>query len=71
MKTDEPLDITDMTCCYVCGAKEKRYGNSLHCWDIEYDCGCKIWGAISEKEIYLSVPCPRKLPTHAKRWGGL
>ena len=55
---DEALHIADVSCCYVCGAKEKRSGNSLHCWDIEYECGCSIWGAISDKNIYLNERCP-------------
>lgn len=42
----------DLTYCPYCGADELRSGNSLHCWDIEYKCGCKIWGAISVKGHY-------------------
>lgn len=54
----QQLDIADVSFCYICGAKEKRSGNSLHCWDIEYLCGCKICGAISDDVIYLDVVCP-------------
>ena len=56
--TDKELNISDLSQCYICGAKEKRHGNSLHCWDIEYECGCKIWGSISDKVICLDIPCP-------------
>ena len=56
----EEIVIEDASKCYICGAVEKHSGNSLHCWDIEYECGCKIWGAISEKEIYLEKPCPNE-----------
>jgi len=52
------LNIPDVSCCYICGAKEKRSGNSLHCWDIEYECGCRIWGGISDDGIYLDMACP-------------
>ena len=52
------LKIDDTSYCYVCGAKEKRNGCSLHCWDIEYECGCIIFGAISDSEIYLNCECP-------------
>ena len=52
------LNIHDVSCCYICGAKEKRSGDSLHCWDIEYDCGCRIWGASGDDGIYLAKECP-------------
>jgi hypothetical protein len=56
------LNIHDVSCCFVCGAKIKREGNSLHVWDIEYECGCKIWGAIDTKthgdSIEVNVKCP-------------
>ena len=55
----KPLDIIDTNICYICGAKEKRNGNSFHCWDIEYECGCRILGAISDNDIYLDTPCPK------------
>ena len=53
------LSISDVSCCYKCGAKIKKEGNSLHVWDIEYECGCKIWGAIGDKsnEIQIEVEC--------------
>ena len=54
----EELKIDNTDSCYICGSPEKRYGNSLHCWDIEYTCGCTIIGAISDDGIYLHKPCP-------------
>ena len=55
---NEELKLENTDNCYICGSPEKRSGDSLHCWDIEYECGCRIWGAISSPGIYLSVPCP-------------
>ncbi len=52
------INVEDTTNCYVCGSKEKRNGCSLHVWDIEYECGCIIIGAISNKDIYVHVECP-------------
>jgi hypothetical protein len=38
--------LVDTTKCPHCGSLIKDEGNSLHCWHIEYECGCKIWGVI-------------------------
>ena len=57
---NKELDIIDVEFCYNCKSKQKRSGNSLHCWDIEYECGCKIWGAIDDKRILLDKECPNK-----------
>lgn len=50
--------------CYKCGSKIKSRGNSTHIWEIEYECGCKIWGAIDTKshgkEIYIENDCKNK-----------
>lgn len=52
----------EKTGCPVCNSNEKRIGNSLHCWDVEYECGCKIWGALSSDGLYeIDVECPNKL----------
>lgn len=32
--------------CPICKSKIKKENNSLHTWEIEYECGTKIWGAI-------------------------
>lgn len=32
--------------CPKCESKIKKETNSLHIWEIEYECGAKIWGAI-------------------------
>lgn len=53
------LDIVDVEKCYNCGAKQKKDGYSLHCWDIKYKCGCVITGSISDKDIYLEKECPK------------
>jgi len=57
MSTDKD-NKNNISCCYNCGAKIKREGNSLHAWDIEYECGCKIWGAIDNDGIDIEVDCP-------------
>ena len=60
MQIEERLNINNITFCYKCGAKKKNESNSLHIWEVEYECGCKIWGAIDTKthgdkiEIYTS-----------------
>lgn len=54
---NKKLNIEDATKCFECGSSQKKSGNSLHCWDIEYDCGCVIWGVISNKDIYLNKKC--------------
>jgi len=62
LKNEQQCAIHDISCCFVCGAKIKREGNSHHVWDIEYECGCKIWGAIDTEthgdSIGLNVKCP-------------
>lgn len=35
--------------CPICNAKIRDTSNSLHIWEIEYQCGCKIYGAIGSK----------------------
>jgi hypothetical protein len=45
-KTEQPCTIHDVSCCCFCGAKIKNESNSLHVWEIEYECGYKICGAI-------------------------
>ena len=59
--TDKKLHISDVSCCYKCGSKIKREGNSLHVWDIEYECGCRIWGALDTAthgdRIEIDVEC--------------
>jgi hypothetical protein len=51
--------------CAICGSKIKHEGYSLHVWDIEYECGCKIWGAIDTKthsnNIEIINKCPLKI----------
>ncbi len=46
--------------CATCGAKEKSSGNSLHCWDIVYECGSELWGTIGTDEIHITTTCPNK-----------
>lgn len=52
----------DLSHCFVCGAKIKCENNSLHVWDIEYECGCKIWGAVDTEAygngIEINAKCP-------------
>lgn len=52
------LKIEDASSCYVCGSPEKNFLTSLHVWEIEYECGCKITGAMGYPEIYLDKKCP-------------
>ena len=54
---NKELNISDLTCCHFCSSKQKRTGNSLHCWTVEYVCGCVVWGSISDDGIYLDVEC--------------
>jgi hypothetical protein len=42
-------NIKDITQCYNCGSNIKNECNSYHVWEIEYECGCKIWGALDTK----------------------
>lgn len=52
----------DMDCCSVCNASLKKSSNSLHVWELEYECGCRIWGAIDTElhgnAIITSNKCP-------------
>jgi len=63
-KNEQQCDIHNVSCCFVCGARIKTEGNSLHLWDIEYECGCKIWGAIDTDthghSIEINVKCQNK-----------
>lgn len=47
--------------CHFCGSAIKREGSSLHAWDIEYDCGLRIFGAIDTKthgeEVLIDKIC--------------
>lgn len=45
--------------CYNCKSKIKDTSNSLHVWLIEYECGCKIFGAIGIKDYTIDVKCPK------------
>ena len=51
-------NINDTNTCYVCGAREIATTSSLHVWLITYECGCRIWGAISSKEVEVDNKCP-------------
>lgn len=55
--------ITDYEYCYICGSPEKRSGDSLHVWDIEYQCGCRLVGALGDPTDYLEQPCPNETKT--------
>jgi hypothetical protein len=50
-------DSNDLTFCPICKAKQIRDGSSLHGWDIEYECGCVLMGAIGDADIYIDKPC--------------
>lgn len=54
------LEISDTTHCYVCGSDGKSSSNSLHVWEILYECGCKIWGPLGKEGIYLDTECPNE-----------
>lgn len=53
----ELLKIENTDICYICGSNIKHYSDSFHCWVIEYECGCKIWGPISNDDIYNHTKC--------------
>ncbi len=42
--------MKDINQCPICGTKIKKETNSCHVWEIEYECGCKVWGAIDTKK---------------------
>ena len=44
MKSKDSLDN-----CLKCGAKIRNKSNSFLIWEIEYRCGCRIYGAIGDK----------------------
>ena len=54
----------DKDTCSFCGAKIKDTNNSLHIWEIEYECGYSISGAIDTEthgdKIYVDVKCPNE-----------
>ena len=35
--------------CRICGAPIKEQNNSLHVWEIKYECGYHVLGAIDTK----------------------
>jgi len=53
------LEIENTDICYVCGAPKIHLGVSMHCWDIEYECGCQIFGPIDSNAITLGTECPK------------
>jgi len=69
------IEIFDRTKCYVCDSKVKRQGSSLHVWDIEYECGCRIFGAIDTDThgngIEVGKECPKLIEIKDKYEGNL
>lgn len=68
-KNKKTMKIENTRNCFVCGSEVKREGSSLHCWDIEYECGCRIFGAIDEEthgnEVEVGKECENKSkPVH-------
>ena len=57
------MKIEDTSKCYSCGSSIKRQGSSLHAWDIEYECGARIFGAIDTnhhgEEVAIDPKCPK------------
>lgn len=54
------LNTDDVGKCKDCGSIAFRAGVSLHCWDIEYECGCRIWGTLDGDDINTITECPNK-----------
>lgn len=54
------LQINNVDKCYNCGSSIIEEGNSLHCWDIKYECGCILIGLISNDKIYIQKECTIK-----------
>jgi len=55
--TLKQIEVKDIHECYVCGSKEKTISDSLHCWVVEYECGCKVLGAYDDESVYLYEEC--------------
>lgn len=53
------VEVFDKTICSVCGSKLKREGCSLHAWDVEYECGHHMYGAIDSDETFVNKECPQ------------
>jgi hypothetical protein len=66
-KTDKILNISDTTYCYNCGANEKYTGESLHYWNIIYECSSEIVGIHDNENIYLRKECPNLENNENKR----
>jgi hypothetical protein len=52
------LNIGAVSCCYNCGSKAIEFNNSLHCYDIKYECGARIIGVIGKDTYSLDIHCP-------------
>lgn len=50
---------SDLSKCPFCGSSSINRSSSLHCWEIQYECGCEVGGAIAseEYEVYLTEEC--------------
>lgn len=59
-------EIKDKSTCYFCGSKIKREGSSLHVWDIEYECGSRMFGAIDTDTHGKLVSSEKKCKTKSK-----
>jgi hypothetical protein len=53
------LEIKNADTCYVCGAREIATNYSLHVWNIRYNCGCEIFGAVGNNtDVTIITMCP-------------
>lgn len=44
--------------CPICKCNSTHHGSSMHGWDIVYECGCRVCGAISDDIVSMSTNCP-------------
>ncbi len=56
------LENNNLDNCCHCGSKVKKNCDSLHCWEIEYECGYRIVGAIDTKEHGSDTMVLKKCP---------
>ena len=57
---------TDYQECPMCGSPVKERGSSMHVWEITYECGCIVWGALDTETHGDGVEYQRECPNVKK-----